>query len=83
MEAIEVLSSLGDFVRFKEVMLAMKEELKGGGSGEALNIINKAIMPVMDVQEHMDKIEVLMKEASVDDGWNQMLNDPGASAYTK
>ena len=83
LEAIEVLSSLGDFVKFKEVMLAMKTEMSGGGSSEALQILNKGLMPAMDVQVEMGKVEYLVKEASAEDGWTQVLNDPGVSAFTK
>merc|ERR1712084_192709 len=80
MEAIEVLSALGDFNEFKGVMLAKKAEMNGEGGSAALNIINKGVLPVLDVKEHMDKIEGLMKEASVEDGWTNLINDPGATA---
>jgi len=83
MEAIEVLSALGDFNEFKAIMLAKKAEMNGEGGGAALNIINKGVLPVLDVKEHMDKIEGLMKEASVEDGWTNLINDPGATAYLK
>ena len=32
-EALEILSSLGDFIIFKKIMLAKKAELSGAGSG--------------------------------------------------
>ena len=72
-EAIEILSSLGDFMEFKRVMLAKKAEANGeepvpGG----LSIINKG---VMDVQEFMDRLGPLASEASATDGWTEILNE--------
>ena len=48
-EAIEVLSSLGDFKEFKNVMLdEKKRRLNGGNTGGGLRIIDKG---VLDVEE--------------------------------
>jgi len=86
LEAIEVLSALGDFVDFKEVMLAKKAEMNGEEPGAALNMLknkNLGFIPVMDVQQHMNKIEILMKEADAEDGWHELLNEGQAKAYSK
>ena len=44
LEAIEVLSSLGDFIQFKEVMIAKKAEMNGEDVGKALDVLKNRKM---------------------------------------
>ena len=56
-EALEVLSSLGDFLTFKKVMLAKKSELSGATSG--LQIVDKGVITVDTIPEYMEKLAAL------------------------
>ena len=77
-DAIEVLTSLSDFNEFKQVMLAKKEEMAADGGGD-MKIINAG---VLDVAEHMDRIEALAKDSDTDD-WNQLLDFEGLGAWSR
>ena len=57
-EAIEILSTLGDFLMFKSVMLAKKSELEATGEGK-LKIIDKGIVEVDSIPEFMEKLTKL------------------------
>ena len=58
-------------------MLAQKKDKAGGGSD--MKIINAG---VLDVAEHMDRIEALTKESSKDD-WQQILELEGLGGWTR
>lgn len=77
-EALEILSSLGDFVVFKNLMLAKKFEMDGVTGN--LGMIDSG---VMNVPELMDKLQDLTQEADAGEGWTQMLDDPVAAAWAK
>ena len=49
LEAIEVLSSLGDFLQFKEVMIAKKAEMNGEDVGKALDVLKNKKLGMMEV----------------------------------
>ena len=86
LEAIEVLSSLGDFLQFKEVMIAKKAQMNGEDVGKALDVLknkNLGMMEVVDIQAHMDKIAELTKAVDQADGWNELINEGGATGHTK
>ena len=82
LEAIEVLSSLGDFMEFKHVMLAQKKALNNKGEKPASDW--KMIKSGMfDVAQHMDSIEMLTQEASGDDGWEVLSSDNTSCIWIK
>jgi len=68
-EAIEILSTLGDFLMFKSVMLSKKSELEGK-EGEGLKIIDKGIISVDSIPEFMEKLAKLKEDAAAADGWD-------------
>ena len=72
------MSSLGDFLEFKKVMLAKKQEKVGGGG--SMQMIDKG---VLDVEGYMDQIETLKQEANVDEGWTQILNEETCAVFQK
>jgi len=76
-EALEVLSQLGDFVVFKQLMMATKTQVQGGGS---LGMIDAG---VLDVPKYMEIIQDLTKDADLQDGWVNLLDDPMASVFAK
>ena len=78
-----MLSALADFVDFKAIMLAKKAELNGEGGGATLDKINKGVLPLLGVKEQMDKIEILTKAVTEEEGWTDLFNDPGLTAQTK
>lgn len=80
-EAIEILSTLGDFLMFKSVMLAKKSELEATGEGK-LKIIDKGIVEVDSIPEFMEKLSKLKEDAATADGWDQLLDDPVAAGWT-
>ena len=82
LEAIEVLSSLGDFLEFKSVMLAKKAELNGE-SEEVAGKYKLIKSEMFDIAEYMDKIEMLAKEASGDDGWVELENNERFGLWIK
>ena len=45
-EAIEILSALGDFMEFKNIMIAKKAELEGGSAAGGLGYRDKGVLDV-------------------------------------
>ena len=80
-DAIEVLSSMGDFEDFKKVMLGYK----AGGtiSGGGINLEKKAVTAQIDVEGFMDKMEELNGDANTEDGWTEVLNSEKGCSYVR
>lgn len=76
-EAIDVLTSLGDFPAFKAAMLARKAELQGA------TVSIQALKGVLTMEDCMDRINDLTTAASTADGWQEIVNTPGMVAFIK
>jgi hypothetical protein len=72
-EAIEVLSSLGDFSDFKATMIAKKRELDGSQQPTGNLKIDTKVVSI-EVPEIYARIEAL-KDVS-NEGWTQMVDRP-------
>lgn len=77
-EALQVLSSLSDFVEFKGSMLAKKREMAGEG-----NIAFNEHIQVFDVPEVLDRIQNMNAEGTDLAGWDQLINETHTAAWMK
>ena len=77
--AIEVLSSLGDFEEFKRVMLEWRNDGASSGSG----FLSMDSSSTFSVEGEMDKIEMLNNEAQDIEGWDQVLDEPNFACFLK
>ena len=71
-EAIEVLSSLGDFSDFKSTMLAKKREMEGVQQTGNLKMDSKVVS--LEIPEIYARIEEL--KTVCNEGWTQMVDKP-------
>lgn len=80
-DAIELLTSLGDFDQFKQLMLEQKS-LKNQTGDTGLQMIDKGVMTPDSIPEFMEKLTTLRNEAKASDGWVQLVDKPKLAAWT-
>ena len=62
-------------------MLQKKSELENAGSS-GLQIVDKGVIEVDNIEEYMERLTKLREEAKDADGWDQLLDDPIAAGWT-
>eukprot|EP00747_Dinoflagellata_sp_TGD_P214077 gnl/TRDRNA2_/TRDRNA2_86970_c0_seq2.p1 gnl/TRDRNA2_/TRDRNA2_86970_c0~~gnl/TRDRNA2_/TRDRNA2_86970_c0_seq2.p1 ORF type:complete len:342 (+),score=66.98 gnl/TRDRNA2_/TRDRNA2_86970_c0_seq2:92-1117(+) len=72
MEAVDILTSLGDFESFKQTMLAKAAAMRDPG-----NMGIQDVKGVLEIESVMDRTADLRVAATEADGWNVVLDEPG------
>jgi len=77
-DAIEVLSSLGDFENFKASMIAKKNEMEGKEGNHEIKELG-----VVDIGEVMENMKQLRAAGEDMEGWNKLVDNPEEACWTK